>query len=64
MHQNLIRSSTHWFQLSAKFYEPNSSGSLVDILLTRFSFAKMPKSEKGPKSTMKNLTEKKKKTTG
>ena len=33
----------------------------IDILLTRFSFARMPKSEKGPNSTMKILTEKKKK---
>ena len=33
-------------KLLAKFHDPYSSGSL-DILLTRFSFVKLPKSEKG-----------------
>ena len=33
-------------QLYVKFPEPNSRGSR-DILLTRFSYAKIPKSEKG-----------------
>ena len=45
-------------KLLAQFCKLNSSSSL-DILLTRFSFAKMHKSEKWRNSTMKNLTVKK-----
>ena len=36
--QNLIRSSTPWFQIACKIHEPNSSGSL-DILLKRDELA-------------------------
>ena len=56
---NLIRSSAHWFQTACKISCLTSSGPL-DNLLTRFSFAKMPKSEKGHNSNKNNLTEKKK----
>ena len=43
-------------KLPAKFHKLNASGSL-DILLTIFSFSKMPESVKGRNSAMKNLTE-------
>ena len=56
MHKNLNRSLTHWFQTAYKI-----SCHSLDILLVRFLFAKIPKSENGWNSTMMDLTEKKKK---